>query len=251
MDYISIKKILKTAICVGILIFFVALIQKNKLPNKESLSSQLYQEPLQTKIRKDPFNVSKGGMVYTITPLYNYTLFGLVVSCYDTWEWYDWNHKKWKDFINVKDVCVIWGENAKTGVYQRMTFSNESFTCYYNSDDREVWKIFTENCLSNNHILSADKNIFKTLARVRKGDQIYLKGYLARYSRSDGTCTRGSSITRTDRGNGACETIYVTDFSILKRANSFWWFLYGFTKYIIISCFICLAIVRFKFPFGY
>ncbi|MGZ5556026.1 MAG: hypothetical protein ACXW3H_09970, partial [Candidatus Aminicenantales bacterium] len=33
---------------------------------------------------------------------------------------------------------------------------------------------------------------------------------------------RRSSTLRTDRGNGACEVVYVTEFEILREANSAW-----------------------------
>ena len=33
---------------------------------------------------------------------------------------------------------------------------------------------------------------------------------------------RGTSTTRDDTGNGACETIYVTGFEIIGRANAGW-----------------------------
>jgi hypothetical protein len=33
---------------------------------------------------------------------------------------------------------------------------------------------------------------------------------------------RQSSITRTDRENGACEIIYVNEFQILNRHNALW-----------------------------
>jgi len=37
---------------------------------------------------------------------------------------------------------------------------------------------------------------------------------------------RGSSTSRTDRGNGACETIYLDDFRFVRAANSGWRTLY-------------------------
>jgi len=51
------------------------------------------------------------------------------------------------------------------------------------------------------------------------GDQIYFKGYLAEYAHSNRTFTRGTSTSRTDTGNGACETVYVEDYQILRQAN--------------------------------
>ena len=33
---------------------------------------------------------------------------------------------------------------------------------------------------------------------------------------------RGSSTSRTDRGNGACETIYIDIFEVIEPATSYW-----------------------------
>jgi hypothetical protein len=44
------------------------------------------------------------------------------------------------------------------------------------------------------------------------GDHIRLKGVLAKYANKDSGFNRGTSITREDTGNGACETIYLNEF---------------------------------------
>jgi len=74
--------------------------------------------------------------------------------------------------------------------------------------------------------------------KAGEGDQIYLKGYLVRYAHDD--FQRGSSVTRNDAGNGACETIYLTDFKIIKEANAFWRLIYSYVKYLIIASIIIL-----------
>jgi hypothetical protein len=56
---------------------------------------------------------------------------------------------------------------------------------------------------------------------VRIGDQIRVHGWLAKYSNDQGF-SRDTSITRDDRGNGACETIYVREFSILQSMQNGW-----------------------------
>jgi len=63
---------------------------------------------------------------------------------------------------------------------------------------------------------------------------VRLKGYLARYSHGGGF-ERGTSTTRNDTGNGACETIYIEDVQITARMNegrhlmyaSAWWGMLG------------------------
>ena len=59
------------------------------------------------------------------------------------------------------------------------------------------------------------------MKKIRIGDQIRVRGFLASYL-SDGTSRRGTSTTRTDKGNGACETIYVKGFEIVRAATSYW-----------------------------
>jgi hypothetical protein len=46
--------------------------------------------------------------------------------------------------------------------------------------------------------------------------------------------SRGSSTVRTDRGNGACEVVYVTEFEILREANAAWRTLYKLSAAIAV-----------------
>jgi hypothetical protein len=48
-----------------------------------------------------------------------------------------------------------------------------------------------------------------------------VRGYLASYG-SPNVQPRGTSTTRTDTGDGACETIYVERFEIVQAATSYW-----------------------------
>ncbi len=58
---------------------------------------------------------------------------------------------------------------------------------------------------------------------MRVGDQVHVRGYLAEYSHDQGLhFFRGTSTTRTDQGNGACETVYATDAEILRAGNGGW-----------------------------
>jgi hypothetical protein len=61
------------------------------------------------------------------------------------------------------------------------------------------------------------------LKSARVGDQVHFRGYLAEYSHHHGFAFhRGTSVTRTDTGNGACETVYATDAEIVRTANRGW-----------------------------
>ena len=74
--------------------------------------------------------------------------------------------------------------------------------------------------------LSDDPWVRDRIQDLRIGDQVRLKGYLARYSHGNGF-ERGTSTTRTDTGNGACETLYVEDVLITGRMNEGWHLMYA------------------------
>lgn len=245
------KKIIKAVLFISIVVFFVSFFQKDNFPNKKEILKELCQNPVQTETNKASFEKEKGGIIYTINPLYDYELYGLVVSCHHSASWWDYYHKKWDDFINIKDICVVFGDNIESEVYSEMEFKSGSWTCYpefKSGTPEKIWSKYQNSCMSNNHLLSCDKEISKAIINAEKGDQIYLKGHLAEYSHSEGSFRRGSSVSREDTRNGACETIYVLDFQIIKKANPFWRFAFSFTKYLIIGCLALLAIFFFKSP---
>ncbi len=237
------KRLIKIFLLISIIVFGISFFQKEKLPDKSEILESLYQNPIQTETFKKPFNIEREEKTYKITPLYDYELYGLIVSYHHSSDFFDYYHKEWDDYLNEKDICVIWGDNIKTNVYSSMKFKNGSFTCYSKfktGTKREVWSQFRNDNISNNHLLSnIDEEINKIVMKAKKGDQIYLKGYLAKYASEDGF-ERGSSISRKDTGNGACETIYLTDFKILKEANQSWRLAYSISKY---SIFICLFLL--------
>ena len=242
----AIRKVVRVAFVGGIVLFFLTLFPKKRLPGTDALLEDLLFEPGQWEVDLEPFEVEVRGTVYAITPLYEYELFGLIVSCHDSGSWWDVYHKRWGDHLNLRDFCVIWGANATNDAYQRIKFSSGDWTCYCQTRDPQAWGQFDMNSLSNNHLLSENKEINKALLRARRGDQIRVYGYLAEYAHRDGTFKRGTSTTRTDHGNGACETIYVEEFEILKRANVFWHWLHGFSKLLVLGSAGAWAVLFFK-----
>jgi hypothetical protein len=207
----------------ALLALAASFVFRYRLPDKSLILEPLLQNPVQTSDGvPEPFDVTRKGITYTVTPLFSYELWGMIVSYHDSASIVDISHRQWKDFINTKDLCVIWGRNVESGVYKRMTFRNRDFTCFYRYPDRETGRLFTENALSNNHILPADPLVADSVLKARKGDQVHFKGWLVSYGIKGTPYARRSSTVRTDRGNGACEVVYVTEFEILREANAAW-----------------------------
>jgi hypothetical protein len=193
---------------------------KDKSPEPAFYDLGNLEAPKQTPTSRPAFTTWVNKQEYTINPKFAYELDGVIISYNNSGSFGDiWHHKRWKDFINLRDLCVIWGENVESGVYRNMKFSNDSWTCRASWSDAETGALFKVNALSNNHLLTDNDSIKTALMAAEPGDHIRLKGVLAEYSNKSNGFNRGTSITREDSGNGACETIYLNEFKIVKKAN--------------------------------
>ena len=240
----GLRRLAKVILPIAALVFAVSFFMRNRLPDKSLILEPLLQDPVQTKDGvPEPFEVTRKDVTYTVTPLFRYELWGMIVSYHDSASFIDLSHKLWNDYINVKDVCVIWGKNVETGVYKRMTFHNRDFTCFYRYPDRETGELFTEDCLSNNHLLPANLFVDAAVRKARKGDQVRFKGWLVSYGQKGAPYARGSSTVRTDRGNGACEVVYVTEFEILREANAAWRTLYKLSLVLMVLSLAALLFI--------
>jgi hypothetical protein len=154
-------------------------------------------------------------------------------------------HEAWQDYLNIADICVIWGENVKNGVYQDMMFENGNWTCYYSWPNASVRQRFREDQLSNNHLLTNDTVLSQKILDTKPGDHIHIKGSLVTYTNASNNFKRGTSTSRTDRGQGACEVIYVNTFEHIQKANSLQHTLFEIAKSIFIFSLFLLFLLHF------
>ena len=195
---------------------------KPALPGHEELLPEIKNPPEQEAVDESDIKVKIEDFSYTLEPKFSYGLYGLVVSLYDSDSFLDISHKN--DPNNVRDLCVVWGENAKNSDYQKIKYKSGEFTCFFRwKGDRGE---FNPKDLSNNHIIPKNSVVSDIVRDVNIGDQIYIEGLLVDYSvklPDDSVAfKRSTSTTRGDAGNGACEIIYVENIEILKRGNA--WF---------------------------
>ena len=83
------------------------------------------------------------------------------------------------------------------------------------------------------HLLTADDHLRDRISDVRIGDRVRGRGWLVSYSNDDGF-RRDTSTTRDDTGNGACETIYVEDYRVLRSMDNGWHTLMAISGYIVL-----------------
>ncbi len=124
------------------------------------------------------------------------------------------------DKLSPKDVALAWADVAEYNDRVNFHWKQSGRWCYWSVDpDDEYIGYVGENEdisreSSNNHLIPADEMVKKDIKKIRRGDYIRIKGYLAHVNaeNSDGdTFYWDSSESRDDGGDGACELIYVTD----------------------------------------
>jgi hypothetical protein len=198
----------------------VSFWNRNELPGNVEFQPEVLAEPLQESTRTRPFSALFNGVDYQVEPEYEYDLAGMVVS----FRHHDGNsrmHFRANDHLNMMDVCVVWGDTATSNLLHKIKFWNGIFTCNFQTRNQEAWEAFNVEQISNNHLISDDLYIRGQVKDIRIGDQIRVRGYLASYS-NDGGGKRGTSTTRKDTGDGACETVFVEQFDIIRPATSWW-----------------------------
>lgn len=213
-------KFIKLLIIFSFVCLLISFWNRNELPGNIDYVPAIVNEPAQTKTDKRPFDVVYKDVEYRVAPEFEYDIVGMIVS----YRHHDNNsrmHRLANDHLNMLDVCVVWGDNATAAQLHKIDFWNGIFTCNFQTRDQAAWDSFDVNKISNNHLISDDDYIRDQVRNIKIGDQIRVRGYLASYGSSDAP-PRGTSTTRTDTGDGACETIYVERFQIVRAATSYW-----------------------------
>lgn len=207
----------------GAVVLATSLFLRHALPGPDELRSELRNEPVQEPTLAAPFKTTVGGVTYTVRPVADYEIWGLVVSNHDTSTWWNWIHKASHDNLNVVDMCVVFAENVSNGGYVGLDYSSGQFVCYVQTHSTEKWQRFSMRALANNHLLADRPSIVAKLRDVRIGDQVRIRGWLSEYTHNHGFAfARGTSLTRDDTGNGACETIYVQELDVLRAGGAPW-----------------------------
>jgi hypothetical protein len=213
------RKVTNVIIVLSFVLFLVSFWNRNNKSGAIDYVDAIADEPQQTRTTRRSFDASWDDVDYLVEPEYDYELVGMIVS----YRHHDNNsrmHRLADDHLNMLDVCVVWGNNTNGAQLDKIDFWNGIFTCNVKTRDQEAWDSFDMDQLSNNHLISDDESIRDRVRKIRVGDQIRVRGVLASYESPGGR--RGTSTTRTDAGDGACETIYVDRFEIVRPATSLW-----------------------------
>ena len=120
------------------------------------------------------------------------------------------------------DLGLVFGKLLDESLLSEITFKNTGHrslqTTYFSSLPAKVGGNVGL-YFSNTHVIHANDNVLKCLRNIKEGDYVKLDGYLVyvTYKNGKGTGTWNSSLTRTDRGDGACEVMYVKSVTWIKE----------------------------------
>lgn len=209
---------------------------KTLMPNATEIDPLLTQEPIQSRTDKPAYSFQYLNQLYNVKPVASYELWGLVVSLNNTSGLGDIYHDETS--LDTKDLCIIWGENIQNNQFHQATFSSSAWTCNLQYPTGVSINLLQ---VSNNHLITSSDNIRQQISQIRTGDQIRLKGSLVDYQQTQNQHVwRESSLTREDRGNSACEVVFVHELEVIKQSNPRW---HSLWQYSLMSC---VAIILLK-----
>ena len=115
---VLLEKLSKIGLALGLLLLAWSYTYKDALPDPDFYQVRQLAEPRQSPSSRGPFEVRAGDQTYRIDPKFAYELDGVVVSYHDADSISDIYHEDlWADFLNLRDLCVIWGDNVRSGGY--------------------------------------------------------------------------------------------------------------------------------------
>ncbi len=217
----SMKHALNLALLVLVALNIYSCRKKSELPIYADFAGISLQDPVQTPTQRPPFTTQVENQTHKVEPLYNYRIAGMVVSCGFSKNMAE--HRN--DDLNIMDAGILWGNNLNPAIYKKIEFYNNGVRLHAKTKDQEAWERLDQGQLSNNHLLCSDPQLTKQIKAMKQGDVVSIKGCLVSYS------GRGSSVKRTDTGDGACEAIWVDEFKILQDGTRHWHLLHRASLY--------------------
>lgn len=217
------------SICLGIAIFSNRYRPDPSLYTEYDLSKDIIPNPVQTKIEKESFLIERFGVDIKITKIASYDITGKVEAIKDYSSnffsnFLNFEAENMTNYISPRDLTLSWGKIA----LDENSSSIKADQNYLNSE-RVVWYTYTDDLkkkygeeyilshISNNHVVTLNKDLERILKKVKQSDIVRIKGYLIEVNCSNGIKWGPSSLTRDDHGLHSCEILYAEDIVVLNK----------------------------------
>tara|TARA_R110002111_G_scaffold6887_4_gene28842 strand:- start:115 stop:708 length:594 start_codon:yes stop_codon:yes gene_type:complete len=167
---------------------------------------KVIESPVQQVIKgTNPFSF-KG---HTVSPLADFTLQAKVLAKENY-------HLGPESKLSPVDLALGWGQMSDQAIVDEIQFSQSGRWYRWSVQTFPIPKRTIETQSANMHMIPSTDWIENRLKQVKEGQIITLTGYLVRVDADKSNWHWQSSLTRDDVGAGACELIYLTDFSIIE-----------------------------------
>ena len=165
-------------------------------------------EPLQEPPGREPFADTRGSRTFRITPRATYDVTARVGAT----ERY---RSGASGALIPWDFVLAWGAMSREPAWSHVSFLQTGR--FYNwRCDSTLEPSYVASHTANTHLIPATSCVASALAHVRRGDVVRLEGDLVDVE-GPGSFTWKTSLTRTDTGPGACETLFVRAVTIGTR----------------------------------
>lgn len=178
------------------------------LSSEAALRPNALKEPVQEEPVHEPFAETRGRRTFRITPRAAYDVAARVGAT----ERYRMGAS---GALIPWDFVLTWGAATKEPAWSRISYLQTGRFYNWRSDDT-LDPGYVASHTANTHLIPASGRVASALAHVRRGDVVRLEGDLVDVDGPDGFVWK-TSLTRTDTGPGACETLYVRAVTIGSR----------------------------------
>ncbi len=108
------------------------------------------------------------------------------------------------------DLLLGWGPMSDSANLDHMTFRQSGrFGFWQTASEPPIPQREIDRHIANTHLIPANAGVRKRIDGLRVGSIIHLRGKLVEARPAGGGPPWRSSLTRNDRGDGACEILYV------------------------------------------
>jgi hypothetical protein len=140
---------------------------------------------------------------YTIRPLAEFRIKARVIRREDYWMGRESD-------ISPVDFVMGWGPMSDESILDRLDITQRSRWYYWSARKLPVAPGTIQSHSANMHMIPGDELVEDLLDGVRAGEVVQIRGYLVQVEAADGWRWR-SSLSRTDKGGGSCEVVWVKD----------------------------------------
>ena len=188
---------------------FVPALALNAIPHESVALPNALKEPVQAEPTATSFAETRGRRTFRITPRAAYDVAARVGATERYRSGASGSLLPW-------DFVLTWGAVTEAPAWNHISFTQTGRFYLWSTRDAPLDLGYIASHTANTHLLPGSPRVASALARVRRGDVVRLEGDLVDIDGPDGFLWR-TSLTRTDTGAGACETLYVRAVTIGTR----------------------------------